>query len=151
MFFRWLTVLEGLGLVEYLGYLSGRKTTTFQILPQLYRLDSQNQDTSLLVARDQDTSEKGIKDADVSHFPDTTSPDPGSSLVSRAEDSLVSGDQDTNTTTPLNTELEHLLTSLLRNEEEPKEPTSPEDIEAERRRQRTALVEYVKRLSSEDR
>ena len=151
--FRWLDRLEELGLVEYLGHL-GRKTTTYQILPHLYRLDSQNQDTSPLVSWDQDTSEKGYQKADLSHSPDTTSPDPGSSLVSRSEDSLVSGDQDTNTRTPLNTEPEHRLTSSLRDEEEPEEPmepTSPEDIEAERRRQKTALVEYAKGLPSEDR
>ena len=91
--------------------------------------------------------------ADVSQNRDTTSPDPGSSLVSRSEDSLVSQDQDTNTRTPLNTKPEHRLTSALRAEEpeDPMEPTSPEDTEAERRRQKTALTEYAKGLPSEDR
>ena len=38
--YKWLAVLEELGLVEPLGYLPGRRTTTFQILPHLYHLDS---------------------------------------------------------------------------------------------------------------
>lgn len=36
--FRWLAHLESVGLVENLGRLEGRRTTTWQMLPRLYRL-----------------------------------------------------------------------------------------------------------------
>ena len=92
--FRWLKQLELFDLIEDLGKLPGRKTTTWQVLPSLYRLESHQQDTSTLVdeglAESQEWDSGGLTD--------------GTPLVSQFLASLVSQDGDTNIGTSLNSD-----------------------------------------------
>lgn len=94
LWFRWLDRLNELGLVKDLGYLPGRKTTTWQVLPDLYRLVSQEHDTS-----------KSVDDTEnVSQEQDTWSFDSMTGLVSQFQMPLVSEEEDTNISTSSNSE-----------------------------------------------
>ena len=114
-FFRWLPRLADVGLIEDLGRLSGRRTTTWQVLPNIYRLESHNEDTSPLESHSSDTSASVVSE---SHSPDTKSPNPETPLVSQIADSLESQSPDTNTRTPENTKTTTRLTSTMPDSED---------------------------------
>jgi hypothetical protein len=112
---KWLAYLADLGLVENLGYLPGRRTITWQILPDLYRLWSTTVDTSGLESTDVNT---GNGAGEESTPVDTNSSQPWTPLVYTNELPLESTTVDTNTRTPENLEENTRLTPRSEAEED---------------------------------
>ena len=118
--FRHLATIEELGLVENLGRLPGRRTTTYQLLPHLYRLVSQNRDTTDLVSQDHDTTAEANGEATghdvVSQNSDTDSRRTATPVVSQKRASLVSQARNTNPEPVENPEKNPGLTPRSRSE-----------------------------------